>query len=185
MGIPVMILGESGTGKSASMRNFSPDEVGVINVARKPLPFRNQLKCFSTDDYSKIMGALKQMKCKSAVIDDAQYLLANEWMRRINEKGYDKYNDIANHYWSLVQFIVNELPDDRIVYMLSHLERDANGNEKAKTIGRLLDEKITVEGMFTIVLKTHVQDGHYTFLTQNSGADTVKSPIGMFETEEI
>lgn len=187
MGLPVLILGESGTGKSASMRNFKNDEVAVINVAGKPLPFKNKISCETTDDYRKIKGhleALTKQGCKSIVIDDAQYLMSNEFMRRAMERGYDKFTEIAQNFWLLVNSI-KELPSDIIVYFLAHIERDQNGNEKIKTIGKLLDEKITVEGMFTIVLKTNVTDGVYSFLTQNSGHDTVKSPIGMFPSYAI
>lgn len=186
MAIPVLILGESGTGKSASLRNFKRGEIAVINVAGKPLPFRNDLPTLRTDNYEKIKDALKGMKAKSAAIDDAQYLLANEFMRRSSELGYQKFTDMAKNYWSLItETIIRDMPPDRIVYFLSHIERDQNGNEKVKTIGKLLDEKITVEGLFTIVLKTHVEDGKYTFYTQNSGMDTVKSPIGMFAENQI
>ena len=187
MGLPVLILGESGTGKSASMRNFSEKDVAVINVAGKPLPFKNKINCETTDDYRKVRNHLKaitEQGCKSIVIDDAQYLMSNEFMRRAMEKGYDKFTEIAQNFWTLVNSI-KELPNDVIVYFLAHIERDQNGNEKIKTIGKLLDEKITVEGMFTIVLKTNVMDGVYSFLTQNSGHDTVKSPIGMFPTFAI
>ena len=184
--IPVMILGESGTGKSASMRNFSNGEVAIINVAGKPLPFKSDLPMITTDRYPEIVNALLKMKAKTAVIDDAQYLLANEFMRRSGEMGYQKFTDIAKNYWSLIaETICKQMPDDKIVYVMSHIDRDQNGYEKVKTIGKLLDEKITVEGLFTIVLKTHVEDGKYTFITQNSGFDTVKSPIGMFDSVEI
>lgn len=185
MGIPVMILGESGSGKSASLRNFKPEEVGVFNVGGKPFPFRSNLKKIDTDDYKTIMGGLAAMKAPAAVIDDAQYLMANEFMRRSKETGYQKYTEMATSYWNLVQMVIKNLPPDRIVYFLSHVERDQNGNEKCKTIGRMLDEKITVEGMFTVVLKTRVKDGHYTFVTQTNGKDTVKSPMGMFDAVEI
>ena len=186
MAIPVLILGESGTGKSASLRNFKKGEVAVINVAGKPLPFRSELGMIVTDRYPEIVKALKGMKTPSAVVDDAQYLLANEFMRRSGEVGFQKFTDIAKNYWSLIaETVSKELPSDKIVYFLSHIERDQNGNEKVKTIGKLLDEKITVEGLFTIVLKTHVEDGKYTFFTQNSGTDTVKSPIGMFADLQI
>lgn len=186
MAIPVLILGESGTGKSASLRNFKRGEVAVINVAGKPLPFRSELGMIVTDRYPEIVKALKGMKTPSAVVDDAQYLLANEFMRRSGEVGFQKFTDIAKNYWSLIaETVSKELPPDKIVYFLSHIERDQNGNEKVKTIGKLLDEKITVEGLFTIVLKTHVEDGKYTFFTQNSGFDTVKSPIGMFEEIQV
>lgn len=179
MAIPVLILGESGTGKSASLRNFELGDLKVINVANKPLPFKNKFESISTDDYRKIIAELKLNKKKVTVIDDAQYLMANEFMRRATERGFDKFTEIAQNFWSLVN-MVKELPGDQVVYFLAHIERDANGNEKIKTIGKLLDEKITVEGMFTIVLKTNVTDGVYSFITQNSGHDTVKSPIGMF-----
>lgn len=161
------------------MRNFEPDDLKVINVANKPLPFKNKFESISTDDYRKIIAELKLNKKKVAVIDDAQYLMANEFMRRATERGFDKFTEIAQNFWALVN-MVKELPSDQVVYFLAHIERDANGNEKIKTIGKLLDEKITVEGMFTIVLKTNVTDGVYSFITQNSGHDTVKSPIGMF-----
>lgn len=185
MAIPVLILGESGSGKSASMRNFKPEELGVINVSRKPLPFRSELKSYNTDDYAKITVALKNAKAKSIAIDDAQYLMVYEFMRNAKVNGYQKFTDIALNFWNLVQLVINELPENMIVYFLAHIERDQNGNEKMKTIGRMLDEKITVEGMFTIVLKTSVSDGKYSFSTQTNGTDTVKSPIGMFSTSLI
>ena len=180
-----MILGESGTGKSASLRNFSQDEIGVINVCGKPLPFRNQIKDLKTDNYMAIEKALKVSSKKAAVIDDCQYLMANEYMRQAKVTGYQKFTDIAQNFWMLVQVVIRELPEDVIVYFLGHIERDQNGNEKFKTIGKMLDEKITVEGMFTVVLKTSIQDGRYLFSTRNSGNDTVKSPIGLFDEPYI
>ena len=185
MALPVLILGESGTGKTTSLRNCPPDRFGLINVSKKPLPFRSALKPYNTDDYGKITGALKLAKTPSIVIDDSQYLMVNAFMRRSKEKGYDKYTDIANAHWSLIDFIINSLPENMIVYLMSHTDRDQQGNEKAKTVGRMIDQYITLEGLFTIVLKTHVMDGKYTFLTHNSGFDTVKSPLGMFEADEI
>ena len=183
MGIPVMILGESGTGKSASLRNFQPGEVAIINVAGKPLPFRTRLKTYISDDYNQVTAAIRGCVgkgAKSIVIDDSQYLMADEFMRRAKENGFQKFTDIGKNYFDLIS-LVKTLPDDRIVYFLSHLTTDDQGRERCKTIGKLLDEKITVEGLFTIVLKTQVKDGHYYFSTQNNGMDTVKSPIGMFE----
>ena len=180
MGVPVLILGESGSGKSASMRNFKPGEIGIINVSRKPLPFRNQLKTVNTDNYEDIVKTIIAAKAKALVIDDAQYLMANEFMRTAKVTGYQKFTDLALNFWKLIQVVINNLPPDKIVYFLAHVERDANGNEKMKTIGKLLDEKITIEGLFTIVLKTVVQDRHYQFATQTNGQDTVKTPMGMF-----
>ena len=184
MALPVLILGESGTGKSASLRNFDPKEIKVINVEGKPLPFKNKFENFTSDNYVKILKEMQATKKPVIVVDDAQYLMANEFMRRATERGYDKFTEIAQNFWNLINK-VKELPKEQIVYFMAHIERDVNGNEKIKTIGKLLDEKITVEGMFTIVLKTNVNDGAYTFITQNSGHDTVKSPIGMFPSVAI
>lgn len=184
MGIAVMIMGQSGTGKSASLRNFTKEEVSVINVAGKPLPFRSDIVSYSTDNYVNVVKAMKQAKTPSIVIDDSQYLMANEYMRRAGENGFQKFTDIGRNYWALVN-TVRDLPKDKVVYFLQHTEMTDSGKEKAKTIGKLLDEKITVEGMFTIVLKTDVIDGRYVFRTQNNGSDTVKSPMGMFDTEEV
>ena len=185
MGVPVLILGESGTGKSTSLRNCPPERFGVINVSGKPLPFRTSLKPYYTDDYDRIVAALKSAKVPSIVIDDSQYLMVNTFMRRFKESGYQKYSDIAQAHWKLIETIINDLPDETIVYLMSHIDRDQAGNEKAKTVGRMIDQYITLEGMFTIVLKTHVTDGKYTFLTHNSGFDTVKTPLGMFVEDEI
>lgn len=187
MGIPVLILGESGSGKSTSLRNFKANEIGVINVSSKPLPFRNteKIKVFSSDNYIKIEQIIKGAKTSSLAIDDCQYLMANEYMRTAKMTGYQKFTDIALNFWTLVQVVIRELPPEKIVYFLGHIERDNNGNEKFKTIGKMLDEKITIEGLFTIVLKTIVQDGKYQFTTQTNGQDTVKSPIGMFRKQLI
>ena len=186
MGIPILILGHSGSGKSTSLRNFRSNEITHINVMGKPLPFKGRfINTVNSDKYDVIGNALKDMKTKVAVIDDAQYLMANEFMRRAMERGYDKFTEIANNFWTLVNYVITELPFDVTVYFLMHIERDDAGNEKVKTIGKLLDEKITVEGMFTIVLKSIVKDGVYSFTTQSNGHDTVKSPLGMFPTYEI
>ena len=184
MGVACLILGESGNGKSASLRNIPEDQVLVINVADKPLPFKNHMESLSSDNYPDIIKEMKLTKKKIIVIDDAQYLMANEFMRRAGERGFDKFTEIAQKFWTLIQ-TVKELPKDVTVYVLAHIERDQNGNEKIKTIGKLLDEKITIEGMFTIVLKASVTDGVYIFSTQSNGHDTVKSPMGMFPTSTI
>lgn len=186
MGIPVLVLGHSGSGKSTSLRNFRSAEITHINVMGKPLPFKARFtNTINSDKYDVIGDALGEMTTKIAVIDDAQYLMANEFMRRAMERGYDKFTEIANNFWTLVNYVITELPFDTTVYFLMHIERDDSGNEKVKTIGKLLDEKITVEGMFTIVLKSLVKDGEYTFATQSNGHDTVKSPLGMFNTYQI
>lgn len=189
MGQLVFILGRSGTGKSYSMRNFPKDKLAVINVQGKILPFKGsgQIEMTSQDRSEKIVDALDfyaRRNFKSIVVDDYQYTMANEFMRRSAEKGYDKFTEIGRHAWDIVNK-VRELPNDVIVYILCHTDRDDEGNEKIKTIGKLLDERICLEGMSTIVLKTNVTDGQYSFLTQNNGKDTVKSPAGMFPSYAI
>ena len=186
MAIPVLVLGQSGTGKSYSMKNFNEEEICLISVQKSLLPFRKKFtETVVTDKYTEIIKAMKATKKKVIVIDDTQYLMCNEFMRRATEKGFDKFTEIAQNFWSLVVQEVNNLPADTIVYLLCHTATDENGVEKMKTIGKLVDEKITPEGLFTIVLKTAVSDGNYAFVTQNNGKDTVKSPEGMFSTYAI
>ena len=184
MAIVTMIMGQSGTGKSASLRNLDPDRVAVINVSGKPMPFRGPLKSWNTDDYQKITAAVQQTDRDVIVIDDASYLMVDEYMRTAKVPGYQKYTDLALNFFSLIRLCAM-LPAEKTIYFLGHVDTDSNGNEKFKTIGRLLDEKVTLEGLFTIVLKTVVQDGHYFFSTRNNGSDTVKSPMGMFDADLI
>lgn len=183
----VLIIGDSGTGKSASIRNFKPEEILVINTANKVLPFKNHFECI-TPSFDRLSGdvikAMDSTKKKVIVIDDAQYILSFPMMKRIKESGWDKWNDIQGDFFTIIKHC-DDLPEDVIVYFLSHLQRTDDGHEKIKTVGKMLDEKITIEGLFTVVLKTSVNDGQYVFLTQNSGMDTVKSPIGMFDSYAI
>lgn len=188
MGKIVLCLGKSGTGKSASLRNFDINEVGIFNVANKDLPFRKKLNKMdlagNLDRYAAIKNGISKSDKKVFVIDDSQYLLAFEFFDRAKEVGYTKFTDMAQSFRNLLQFIIAEIPADVIVYFLHHSEQDEYGT-KAKTIGKMLDEKLCVEGLFSIVLRTNVSDGKYTFMTQNDGTDTVKTPMGMFETKSI
>jgi hypothetical protein len=191
MSIATMILGESGTGKSTSLRNLEPARTLLIQTIRKPLPFRSagwkvkaSMKAdgniIQTDSAEIIERAMRTLTQEVVVIDDFQYMLANEFMRRSDEKGFDKFTDIGRHAWDVLN-AATALADDRRVYILCHTATDDLGRTKMKTIGKLLDEKITPEGMVTICLRTVVRDGSYFFSTQNSGSDTTKSPMGMFE----
>lgn len=188
MGILAFVLGRSGTGKSYSLRNFDPNEVEIINVQGKILPFKGagKFNLINTDDADAIVDEIKvaAKKYKKIVVDDFQYVMANEFMRRSAEKGYDKFTEIGRHAWDIAN-VVRELSNDVIVYVMCHTDTDQEGFERLKTIGKLLDDKIVLEGMSTIVLKTSVSDGKYYFLTQNNGKDTTKSPAGMFPTYAI
>lgn len=183
MGVPVLILGESGSGKSTSMRNFEPDEVGIFNIASKPLPFRKKLPTANGVSYQQIIGTLSKPKLKRYVIDDSQYLLCFELFRTANEKGYQKFTDMALNFYNLIQFIIYQTPPDVIVYFLHHTETTADGKFKAKTIGKMLDEKLTVEGLFSIVLLCVTDGMKHSFITQSNGISTAKSPMEMFDNE--
>lgn len=194
MSIPVLIMGRSGSGKTYSIKNFDPEEVGVISVEKGRLPFKTAIKTVripkyndSSRTYAQLNAAkyawlenvIVKSKAKSIVIDDSQYLLVNELFDRAKEKGYDKFTDMAVNFRNLIHFINDLEQDDKIVYFLHHTELDTDGREKAKTIGRMLDEKLTVEGCFDIVL--FCQD--HKFYTQANGQSTAKSPEDMFELE--
>ena len=184
MAIGVLILGESGSGKSFSMRNLSPDEVKVISVEKPILPFKNHFDVTRTNDVDKIVKELKVTKKKIAVIDDFQYILGLAAMRRSLEKGWDKFSEMQYDYFKILDAL-KDLPDDMIVYFMSHTETDENGVTKIKTIGKALDKYITIEGLFMIVLGTRVSDGNYYFITQTNGKDTLKTPAGMFPSYAI
>lgn len=186
----VLIMGESGTGKSTSLRNCDPAVTAVVNPVGKPLPFKGSKK-FTTlngvtdaDEICDFMKAQVKQGKKIIVIDDFQYILAVPYMSRIKETGWDKYNDFGSNYFNIID-VCNELPEDVCVYYLTHCETLESGVTTVKLIGKLLREKITVEGLFTIVLRTGVSEGKYYFFTQNNGKDTVKSPMGMFDSFSI
>lgn len=184
----ILIMGESGTGKSTSLRNFNPDEVAIVNPVGKPLPFRGRFDTLDSVTDSGEIGRWIHEQVKKGkkiiVVDDFQYILSIPYMNRIKEAGWDKWNDFGSNYFEIID-VCAELPDDVTVYYLTHTETLDNGITTIKLIGKLLREKITIEGLFTIVLRTQVIDGKYYFLTQNSGKDTVKSPIGMFGSYAI
>ena len=183
MGVPVLILGESGSGKSASMRNFKKDEIGIFNIAGKPLPFKNDLQKWDNATYSNIYKGLSESEKKIFVIDDSQYLMAFEMFDRAKETGYTKFTDVALDFRNLIHYITTKSDDDVIVYMLHHTETDENGKIKAKTSGKMLDNQLTVEGLFSIVLLARTDGNRHYFETNSDGYANIKSPMDMFERE--
>lgn len=180
MGIPVLILGESGSGKTYSIKNLDPEKTGIFLVEKPRLPFRKTFRVAKNATYSAILKTLAAPNLKTYVVDDSQYLMVNEFFDRAMETGYQKFTDLALNFRNLIHFVTQKTPDDVIVYFLHHTETDVNGRVKAKTIGRMLDEKLTVEGLFDIVLRTEITQEGYFFRTQSNGNDTVKSPEEMF-----
>ena len=175
-------MGESGSGKSTSLRNFDADEVGIFNVASKPLPFRKKIPKKDGATYGNITKGLSEPKLKRYVIDDSQYLMAFEMFDRAKETGYGKFTDMALHFKGLIDFVIKKTPPDVIVYFLHHIQKTDLGI-KAKTVGKMLDDQLTLEGLFSIVLIAENENGRYYFRTQTNGNDTVKSPMGMFDRE--
>jgi len=198
MSIATAIIGNSGTGKTASLRDLDPEKVLFIQTIKKPLPFKGDWQLFNsetkkgtvyrTDNSDYICAGISKAESigkEIVIIDDFQYLMSNEFMRRSQEKGYDKFNDIGRHGWDVMNAAVNA-PDSLRVYILCHSACDDYGqNVRMKTVGKMLDEKIVLEGMLSIVLRTKVIDGKYLFTTQNDGNDTVKTPMGMFSSAAI
>ena len=193
----MLILGDSGSGKSASLRNLTADDCFLIQPIRKPLPFRNDWKqwdqqsktgsIINTDDVNKICTIINyaaSLGRKAVIIDDSQYIMANEFMRRCSEKSYEKYVEIGAKMWHVIN-TATECAGDTRVYFLSHTETDSTGKVKIKTIGKMLDEKVTLEGMFTIVIGATVLDGKHIFTTKNNGMNTLKAPMGMFENDSM
>lgn len=184
----VLVMGESGTGKSTSLRNCDPATTAVVNPVGKPLPFKNHFEMLNNEtDARKIVKYMKEQCAagkKLLVVDDFQYILAVPYMNRIKETGWDKYNDFGANYFEIID-CCKDLPDDVVVVYMTHLETLDNGLTTVKLIGKLLREKITIEGLFTVVLRTGVNEAKYYFYTQNSGKDTVKSPLGMFTAYAI
>ena len=186
MGIPVLVLGYSGSGKTRSIKLMDPETTGVFLVEKSRLPFRDQFKIVKNAGYPHIMAALKNPTMKSYVIDDSQYLLVNEFFDKASEKGYEKFTQIALNFRNLIHWVNVGCPDDVIVYFLHHIQTDEiTGRIKAKTIGKMLDEKLTVEGCFDIVLRTEVNTDGYWFRTHTNGSDPVKTPEDMFDDDLI
>ena len=184
MGTSVLVLGHSGSGKSTSMRNFDSSEIGIFNVAGKPLPFRKRLPKLDHTGYGGIMQSLKQNKLRAYVIDDANYLMAFENFRKAKDQGYAKFTDMALHFEQLLE-AANGTNEDTVVYFMMHPDYDDAGRMKPKSIGKMLDNQLTIEGMFPIVLLADRDDQGFCFHTQPDGVSPIKTPMDMFESSRI
>ena len=189
MATAVLIMGESGSGKSASLRNFAPNEISVFNVTNKPLPFKQgktKIPKIDNATYADIANALANPNKRAYVIDDAGYLLSFEMFKRANETGYSKFTDMAKNFFDMLDFINTKLPNDIIVYITMHTEDDSEMHRvKVKTIGKMLDQNLKIEGLFSIVLRAVQTEDGYKFVTRDDMVSTAKSPIGMWEEDMI
>lgn len=202
MSIVTIVMGDPGTGKSTSIRNLDPSTTFIINVLDKPLPFKGGKGNYSllsaenptgnyiqTDDSEKIISMIKAISerrpdIETIIIDDFQYIMANEFMRKAKERGFDKFVDIGVKAWNVINSAIASR-DNLVVFVLSHTESDNQGKVKIKTIGKMLDEKVSLEGMVSIILHSIVIDGKHKFLSQNDGQHIARSPIDMFESKLI
>ena len=188
----IVILGESGTGKSTSIRNLDPKSTFVINVLNKPLPFRGYKKLYNsenknyleTDQYSTIMKWLdsinkKASHIKTIVIDDFTFLMNNEYMRRCREKSFDKFNDIGINQFEIFD-MCKTFRDDLYCYIMCHTEKDHAGIIKPRTVGKMTGDYVGIAERVSIVLHSQIVDMQYKFLTQNDGYHVAKSSMGMF-----
>lgn len=191
MAIVTFLLGPSGSGKSFSLKNLDPKICAMINVMGKPLPFRggHNIRSANTDNAYWINENLPAFKCPIVIIDDFQYIMANEFMRGVTDEGggnsvFQRFNRIGQNAWNILNTAINNMSPDQRVYILSHTE-ETEGKTKIKTMGKMLDEKIVLEGMVTIVLQTAIRNGEHFFMTKNDGTTTVKTPHEMFSSELI
>ena len=184
----VLIMGDSGSGKSTSLRNFDGNEVSVFSITNKDLPFRKKpaIPMIKNATYEQIANGLAHPTKRAYVIDDAGYLLSFELFSRARETGYGKFTDMAKNFVDMLNFISTQMPDDIIVYITMHTEDDSEMHKvKAKTIGKMIDQNLNLEGLFNIVLRSIQTDEGYKFITRDDGQSTAKSPMGMFDTDMI
>lgn len=183
--IAVLLIGGSGSGKTTSFRNMPASETAIINVTNKPLPYRDKgQKVVSTRDYAQIMSAIKGTKKKAIIIDDSGYLMSFENFDKANVKGYDKFTTMAQNYYKLIES-ARDLDNEKICYIVMHEELDEDGKLKPKAIGKMLNQQLCIEGLFTIVLRYKYENGQYLIQTKTDGSSVVKSPIDLFEENEI
>lgn len=192
-----LVMGESGTGKSTSLRNLNPDETFIINTIDKPLPFKGASGKYSADkkNYYHSDNSEKIVKCieainvrlphiKTVIIDDFQYIMSNAFMAKAKEKGFDKFTEIAQNAFNVINAL-RACRSDLQAFVLTHSDIDDHGRVKCKTIGKLLDDKVNVEGLFSMVFHTDVSNGEYQFLVQHDGVRAAKSPMGMFDDKFV
>ena len=193
-----MLLGESGTGKSTSVKTLDPKETVVINVLKKRLPFKGSaslynkenMNLFEVDEHTQVVSLLNSIDknaphVRNIIIDDMIYIMRKEFFKRAKETGYGKFTIMAKNYEEMLRYIQEETDPNVIVYVLQHIDKDEDGKVKAKTLGKMLDQQLTVEGLFSIVLLAQTDGKRHYFITQSDGTNPCKSPMEMFDDIEI
>lgn len=184
MGNLIGISGESGSGKTFSLNGFDPDEVGIFNVSGKPLSFQKKLPMCRTSDMKFIANEIKKNTRDIYIIDDAGLLMTFFLFDKVNEAGYGKFTQVAKDFYELMQTAIRDTSDDTNVYVIMHTERSEDGARiKMKTAGRMIDNQLTLESLFSIVLYCVTDGRKHSFITQSDGVTTAKSPYGMFDLE--
>lgn len=185
----VLIYGPSGSGKTTSLRNFAHDELAFINVNKKPLPFKGKFdSTLETTSYDQVNNGIFSTQKKAIVVDDAGYLITDQYMTKQGQEKNNPFSlfaDMAENFYKMVKFAIDKANPEKIVYFVMHEDTNDLGDSKPKTIGKMLDEKVCIEGLITIVLRSERKDGKYIFHTQTNGFDKAKSPLGMFDSEEV
>lgn len=184
MGVLVMVLGKSGAGKSTSLRNFEADEIGIFNVAGKPLPFRKRLPKADRCGYRDIAAMLAKNDLRAYAVDDSTYLMQFSNFAKAKETGFGKFVDMAVEFERLLEAAI-ATDENTVVYFLHHPDVDERGSVRPKTIGRMLDEKLCIEGLFPIVLNCEVRDGKHVFSVEADERGIAKAPMGMFESDVL
>lgn len=182
MGVLVMVLGKSGSGKSTSLRNFEADEIGIFNVAGKPLPFRKRLPKADRCGYRDIAATLAKNDLRAYAVDDSTYLMQFDNFARANDSGYQKFTDIAVSFERLLEAAM-ATDENTVVYFLHHPDEDERGNVRPKSVGKMLNEKLCIEGLFPIVIGCEVRDGKHVFSVEPDERGIAKAPMGMFEKD--
>lgn len=179
----VLVIAKSGTGKSSSMRNLKRGEASVILSSGKELPFKSDLATFVPKNYAEVVNGIEKATSPIVVIDDANYLMSYEEMARAGEVGYGKFTSMAQNMFRVFKTIMDK-DSDQTFYIMAHAADTEDGSIKFKTTGKMLSEKVVLEGMTNILVTCDVEDGEFVFKVRTDGTG-VKTPLGMFDTDTI
>lgn len=203
----ILVYGASGMGKSYAMRNLDPADTFIICSDRKDLPFKGSKKkyqwirdesgatsfqqsnYFESKEPQTILKALKKIEaespCSLVVLDTLTHVIVDYFMGRALEKGFDRFNEMAKHVYDVLDYMQRMTKD---VIVIGHSDGN-DGNSKVRTIGKMLDEKVDIPSLFSIVLMPEIlrddYSASYYLKTQSDGNNSAKSPVDMFPDYRI